>query len=58
MFFNLLDHLILVLDEQLDSLNGGGGGLGDTSSNTSEHEVLSKSKLLLIGHFALDLSLS
>merc|ERR1719150_3553325 len=43
----LLDHLILVLDEQLDSLDGGGHGLGDTGSNTGQHEVLEEPKLLV-----------
>merc|ERR1712109_11582 len=43
----LLDHLILVLDEQLDSLDGGSHGLGDTSSNTGQHEVLEEPKLLV-----------
>merc|ERR1719445_3025803 len=50
---SLLDHLILVLDQELDSLNGGGSSLGDSSSNTSKHEVLNKSKLLLVTHFSL-----
>merc|ERR1719154_334045 len=39
----LLDHLVLVLDQQLDSLNGSSGSLGDSSSNSSQHEVLSES---------------
>merc|ERR1719225_1023965 len=43
----LLDHLILVLDEQLDSLDGGSHGLGDTSGNTGQHEVLKEPKLLV-----------
>merc|ERR1719225_1196456 len=43
----LLDHLILVLDEQLDSLDGGGHSLGDTSGNTGQHEVLKEPKLLV-----------
>merc|ERR1719225_394435 len=43
----LLDHLILVLDEQLDSLDGGSHSLGDTSSNTGQHEVLEEPKLLV-----------
>merc|ERR1719153_1595029 len=38
----LLDHLILVLDEKLDSLDGSGGSLGDSSSYTSQQEVLHK----------------
>merc|ERR1719145_175897 len=43
----LLDHLVLVLDEQLDSLDGGGHSLGDTSGNTGQHEVLKEPKLLV-----------
>merc|ERR1719433_1033260 len=43
----LLDHLILVLDEQLDSLNGSGSSLGDTSSHAREHEVLKEPKFLV-----------
>merc|ERR1719338_20775 len=43
----LLNHLILVLDEQLDSLDGGSHGLGDTSGNTGQHEVLKEPKLLV-----------
>merc|ERR1719220_543965 len=43
----LLDHLILVLDEQLDPLDGGGGGLGHASSHAGEHERLEESKLLV-----------
>lgn len=35
----LLDHLVLVLDEELDALNGGGGGLGDSGRHTTHHEV-------------------
>merc|ERR1719354_642281 len=46
----LLDHLILILDKELHSLDGGSNGLRDTSSNTSEHEVLNKSELLGITH--------
>ena len=37
----------LVLDEELDSLDGGGSGLRDTSSHAREHEVLGKSQLLV-----------
>ena len=48
----LLDHLILVLDKKLYSLNGSGSGLGDTSCNTSEHEVLDESELLFVAHYA------
>jgi len=35
----LLDHFVLVLDQQLDSLNWGGGGLRDSGGNTTHHEV-------------------
>jgi hypothetical protein len=31
----LLDHLILVLDEELDTLNGGSSSLGDGSGDTT-----------------------
>ena len=30
-----LKHLILVLDEELNTLDGGGSGLGDSSGNTT-----------------------
>ena len=43
----LLDHLVLVLDQQLDSLDGGSDSLGDTSGNTGQHEVLEEPKLLV-----------
>ena len=48
----LLDHLILVLDKELHSLNGSSDGLGDTSCYTSEHEVLSESEFL-VSHYDL-----
>merc|ERR1719225_1848828 len=51
----LLDHLVLVLDEQLDSLDGGSHSLGDTSGNTGQHEVLEEPKLL-ITHLAFLIS--
>jgi len=35
----LLDHLVLVLDEELDTLNGGSSGLGDSGGDTTHHEV-------------------
>jgi len=38
----LLDHLVLVLDQELDSLDGGGGRLGDARGHAGEHEVLEK----------------
>jgi hypothetical protein len=44
----LLDHLVLVLDEQLDTLDGGSNGLGDTSGNTTKEKVLIESDLLLL----------
>jgi hypothetical protein len=36
----LLDHLILVLDEKLDTLDGSGSSLGDSGGDTSSEEVL------------------
>jgi len=45
----LLDHFILVLDEELDSLDWGSGSLGDTSGHAGEHKVLEEVKLF--GHF-------
>jgi len=47
----LFDHLILILDEELDSLNWGSSGLRDTGSNTSEHKVLNESKFLFVAHY-------
>jgi hypothetical protein len=35
----LLDHLLLVLDEELDSLNRSSSGLRDGGGNTAHHEV-------------------
>jgi len=46
----LLDHLILVLDEKLDSLNWCGGSLGDAGGDTGEHKVLKESELWLARH--------
>ena len=46
----LLDHLVLVLDQQLDSLDGGSHGLGDTGSHSGQHEVLKEPELLSITH--------
>jgi len=34
-----LEHLILVLEEKLDTLNGGSSGLGDGGGNTSHEEI-------------------
>mmetsp|Transcript_53448 Transcript_53448/g.128715 ORF Transcript_53448/g.128715 Transcript_53448/m.128715 type:complete len:345 (+) Transcript_53448:125-1159(+) len=36
----LLDHLVLVLDQQLDALDGGSDRLGDGGRDTGEEEVL------------------
>jgi len=44
----LLDHLILVLDEQLHSLDRSRGGLRDTGGHTGKHELFEEVKLL--GH--------
>merc|ERR1712083_749416 len=46
----LLDHLVLVLDEKLDPLDGGSHGLGDTGGHTGQHEVLKEPKLLGVTH--------
>jgi len=46
----LFDHLILILDQELDSLDGGGHGLGDTGSHSGQHEVLKEPELLRITH--------
>jgi len=47
----LLDHLILILNQQFDSLNGSGSGFGNGGGNTRQHKVLGKSKLLILTHF-------
>merc|ERR1712243_512497 len=52
----LTDHLILILDEELDTLDRSGGRLGDDGGDTRKGEILGKSQLL-IGHF-YDCSLS
>ena len=41
----LLDHLTLVLDQELDTLDGGGGGLGNASNDAREHESSTKFNL-------------
>ena len=41
----LLDHLILILDQEFDTLNWSGGGLGDTGGNTRKEEILDKVQL-------------
>jgi len=45
----LFDHLILILDEELNSLDWGGNGFGNTSGDTREHKVLEEVKFS--GHF-------
>ena len=52
----LLNHLILVLDEELHTLNGGGSRLRDGGRNTTHHEVGQEtrhrlSRLRITGHF-------
>jgi len=42
----LTDHLILILDEQLDALDGGGGRLGHDGGNAGKGEILGESQLL------------
>lgn len=50
----LLDHLVLVLDEELDTLNGGssrlGDGGGDTTCTNEKSEEVSVGVLLIICH--------
>jgi len=41
-----LDHLRLVLNHKLDTLNGGSNSLGDNSGATREHERLNEGKLV------------
>ena len=53
---SLLDHFILVLDQELDSLNWGSSSLGDSSSDSGEHEVLNESQLLLVRHLGVMIS--
>ena len=49
----LLQHLVLVLHEELDTLDGCGGGLGHAGGHSGEHEALeeTQSRLLLVRHF-------
>jgi len=55
-----LDHLILVLDEELDTLNGGSSGLGDSGGDTTHEEVGNEGRhaqnLLLFGRRHFDCS--
>ena len=46
----LLDHLILVLDEELDTLDRGGSRLGGHGGNTGEHKVLGKTEFFSFSH--------
>ena len=41
-----LDHLVLVLYQELDALNGGSHGLGDTGCSTTQQKVLIETDLL------------
>jgi len=45
----LADHLILILDEELDALDRSGGRLGDDGGHARKREILGESQLL-IGH--------
>ena len=44
---SLLDHLILVLDKELHSLDRSRGCLGDSGGHARQHEVLSESQFLV-----------
>ena len=48
----LLQHLALVLHQQLHPLDGGGGRLGHAGRHAGEHEVLEETQLglLLVRH--------
>merc|ERR1719461_2139716 len=54
----LLDHLVLVLDQQLHSLDGGSHGLGHTGGHTGQHEVFKEPELLGITHAEACLGMS
>merc|ERR1711899_11057 len=47
---SLFDHFILVLDEELDSLDWSGDGFGDTGGDTREHKVLEKVEFTTTRH--------
>ena len=49
---SLLQHLALVLHQQLHPLDGGGGRLGHAGRHAGEHEVLEETQLglLLVRH--------
>jgi len=52
-----LEHLILVLDEQLDSLNGGGGCLGNSGGHTTHQKIDGKGcEIVLLLHVAASLA--
>merc|ERR1719456_331763 len=44
----LLDHLVLVLDQQLNTLDGGRERLRDTGRHTTDHELLVETELGLL----------
>ena len=46
----LFDHFVLVLDQELDSFDGSGGGFGDTSGHTGKHEIFEESDFLFGSH--------
>ena len=50
---SLLEHLALVLDQKLDTLNGSGRCLGDSCCHSGQHEVLRESQFLSAAHFDL-----
>lgn len=55
---SVLEHLVLVLESELDDLDGRGEGLGDCSGDSSHHEVDHESLdvlLFLEGLLGLDL---
>jgi len=47
----LTDHLILILDEQLDTLDGGGGRLGSDGGHARQGEVFNESQF--VTHFEM-----
>merc|ERR1719384_2055901 len=51
---SLLDHLILVLDKELHSLDRSGGCLRDSGGHARQHEVLSESQFLVRHDECLD----
>ena len=55
---SLLQHLALVLHQQLHPLDGGGGRLGHAGRHAREHEVLEETqlRLLLVRHLVVGCS--